>query len=42
MGTTYRVKTGVVVPRGPSKISIGVMDQVSRLVGFETVAVDAR
>jgi VWFA-related protein len=41
-GTTYRFKTGIVVPRGGSKISIGVMDQASRLVGFERVEVEAR
>jgi VWFA-related protein len=41
-GTTYRFKTGIAVPHGKSKISIGVMDEVSRLVGFERVEVEAR
>jgi hypothetical protein len=38
-GITYRFKTGVQLPEGPSKIAIGVFDAASRLAGFATVSV---
>jgi VWFA-related protein len=37
---TYRFKTGIEVPRGPSRIAIGVMDTVSRLAGFGNLDVN--
>ena len=40
-GTTYRFKTGVEVPRGVTRIAVGVMDPASRLTAFGTVEVTA-
>lgn len=40
--TTYRFKTGIDVPRGESRIAIGVMEPVSRLAGFGNLDVDPR
>jgi VWFA-related protein len=38
-GRTYRYKSGIQIPAGPTKIAIGVMDRASRLAGFQTVDV---
>ncbi|HYC61755.1 MAG TPA: VWA domain-containing protein [Thermoanaerobaculia bacterium] len=41
-GITYRFKTGIQLPEGPSKVALGVFDATSRLAGFATLDVDAR
>jgi VWFA-related protein len=41
-GVTYRFKTALQLPPGPSRIAIGVMDPASRLSGFRTVEVTTR
>jgi VWFA-related protein len=40
-GVTYRFKTGIQVPPGPTRLAIGVMEPVSRLTAFRTVEVIA-
>lgn len=40
IGANYRFKSGVLVPRGPSKVAIGVMDQASRMTSFRTMEVN--
>jgi VWFA-related protein len=41
-GRTYRYKSGIEVPAGPTRIAIGVMDTSTNLTGFRTVEVLAK
>jgi VWFA-related protein len=41
-GVTYRFKTGIDMPAGPTRVAIGVMDVHSRLAGFGNVEVNAK
>jgi VWFA-related protein len=41
-GVTTRFKTALMVPRGRTRIAVGVMDEASRQVGFTNVEVDAQ
>jgi hypothetical protein len=38
-GVTTRFKTGIQVPKGRTRIAVGVMDEASRLAGFNNVEV---
>jgi VWFA-related protein len=41
-GVNYRYKTGITVSEGASKIAIGLIDETTKLTGFDTVEVVAK